>query len=130
MATIQIKDLTLDNAPAVGDFLVTQKASNDATVRLSVQSLGDAYIQGADDVGADRLAMANGTGEGLAFIDTLTYSGEVLTLNCDMAHTGNQVGFHGAEPTPQAVIPLTYPTIQDVIDVLVAKGLARQEDYP
>lgn len=38
------------------------------------------------------------------------------------------VGFYGVVPTTQPVVPLTLPTVQNVIDALVALGLVAQHD--
>ena len=43
-------------------------------------------------------------------------------------HNGSTAGFFGTPPATQPVVPLTTPSVQNVIDALVALGLVSQSD--
>lgn len=42
--------------------------------------------------------------------------------------TTSKVGFFGSAPVVRPVVPLTTPTVQQVIDALIALGLVTQSD--
>lgn len=44
------------------------------------------------------------------------------------ASATDTLGFYGVTPVVQQNVPLTTPTVQDVIDALVALGLVEQSD--
>lgn len=52
-----------------------------------------------------------------------TADGTLVGRNSD-----SKVGFFGTTPVTRPVVPLTSPTVQDVIDALVALGEITQSD--
>lgn len=117
------------NQPGGGGFTGwTEDASNPANVSANGGSLdfgaGSATIQ--DDTGSAAFSAFGNLGE----CDVNSDGSFLNTGTAQIAQAGptSQVGFFGATPVAQPVVPTTLPSVQDVIDALVALGLVAQHD--
>lgn len=77
---------------------------------------GDTFVSGA--VIATTTATSGALSAASLAVDT-----DTLVVNTD-----SEIGFFGATPVLQQNVPMTTPSVQDVIDALVALGLVEQSD--
>lgn len=105
-------DDTLTWAPGSFDLEID---TNGVGSGISVEPAAINIQTGGDDSNVNITAGGGGT-------TNVGLTGTNITL------TATGLGFYGSGPAPRATIPLTGPTLQQVIDALVSYGLVLQSD--
>ncbi len=88
------------------------------------------WTQTGADVDADDNNLDLGTGNlnAAAVTAVSVTTTAACNIGTDLNHDGTKVGFYGHAPATKPVVPLTTPTVQQLITALIAIGLIAQSD--
>jgi hypothetical protein len=110
-------DVEMPQGSASSGFLALAINDLNGLTLMSLSGRGDTQFQ-TRAAGAS-FSVSNQNGQLL-----LTAINDLVSVGI----SGGNVGFFGTSPVAQPVVPLTVPTVQNVIDALVALGLVAQHD--
>lgn len=123
-------------SPADGDLAFAPTDNSAPVIRADTaagsEAAGSTVIKLVNDQGDDFFEV---DADGTALIK-LRQSFSTFTVNDSAGgvsgmlnvQSGGLLGFYGANPVTKPVVPMTVPTVQNVIDALVALGLVSQHD--
>lgn len=116
---VDINDNGVRSSPSNGSTCFEADDSNGATVALDASQL--------DVLGVRNLQVTEVDAQGV-FAPGISFSGNLTNISFGEDSGAPQVGFLGRTPILRPVVPQTTPSVQDVIDALVALGLVDQSD--